>query len=321
MLATARPLPSKAGAKGMGFEFKWDGARCSARRHPDGRVRLDSRNDKAFTATFTEVADAVSDVLPGRSVALDGEVVAYAPGSGVPDFARLQRRLGLTATSTLMAAVPVHYLVFDVVAIDGHSIAELPLWRRRELLEDLELSHPGLSVPPNYLDVDPAVLFDISDQHQLEGVVGKRLDSPYRPGRSPDWIKHAIRKRIEVVLGGWIPSSDGQGSGLGSLLVGRPNVARAPGSPVRIEFVGGVGTGWSHALGRRILDQLLALERDTSPFKDPVPRDYARFARWVAPELIADVDYRNWTGTGMLRHPSFKGLREDRDLAEIARQT
>lgn len=320
MLATARPLPSAAAAKGLGFEFKWDGARCGARRHPDGRVRLDSRNNRDFTATFTEVADAVSDVLPGRSVALDGEVVAYAPGSGVPDFARLQRRLGLTATPALMAAAPVHYLIFDVVAIDGDSTAELPISRRRELLEDLNLSHPGLSVPPNYLDVDPAVLFDIADQHQLEGVVFKRLDSPYQPGRSSDWGKHAIRKRIEVVLGGWIPSSDGQGSGLGSLLVGRPIVARAPGSPVRVEFVGGVGTGWSHALGRRILDQLLALERDTSPFKDPVPREYARYARWVVPELIADVDYRNWTGTGMLRHPSFKGLRPDRDLAELAGQ-
>jgi bifunctional non-homologous end joining protein LigD len=280
---------------------------------------LDSRNGKDFTNIFTEVADAVSDVLLNRSAILDGEVVAYSPHSGVPDFAQLQQRFGLTATPALMAAVPVHYLVFDVLALDGHPTVGLPYLQRRELLEELQLTHPGLSVPANHLDADPELLIDIADQHQLEGVVGKRPDSAYRPGRSPDWEKHAIRRRIETVIGGWIPSNDGYGAGLGSLLLGRPAPTRSTGNPVQVEFVGGVGTGWSGALGRRILDQLRELEQDSSPFAAALPREYSRVAHWVAPELIADVDYRNWTGVGYLRHPSFKGLRPDRDLAGLAR--
>jgi bifunctional non-homologous end joining protein LigD len=281
---------------------------------------LDSRNAKDFTATFPEIAQAITDALPGRRVALDGEVVAHSPASGAPDFAQLQRRLGLTPSAELLAQVPVHYIVFDLLALDDAPTTALPYETRRRLLAELELAHPRLSVPAHQVDVDPAALFDIAAQHQLEGVVGKRLDSPYRPGRSPAWEKHAIRRRLETAVGGWIPSNAGRGHGLGSLLLGRPAPLRDAGSRVRVEFVGAVGTGWTQDLARRILAQLSELERPSSPFSTSVPREYTRFAHWVEPQLIIDVDYRNWTPTGYLRHPSFKGLRPDRDLVELARQ-
>jgi len=319
MLATARPLRTAATAGRWAYEWKWDGARCGARSNPSSGVRLDSRNARDFTVTFPEIAEAIAEALPDRRVVLDGEVIAYSPTTGAPDFAHLQRRFGTTPSPHLLAAVPVHYMAFDLLELDGHPTVELPYLERRQLLEELELTGPRLSVPPHQIGVDPAMLLDIADQHQLEGVVCKRTDSPYRPGRSPLWAKTPIRRRIEVVIGGWIPSGGGRGSGLGSFLVGRPHVGRAPGSPIEVEFAGGVGTGWSQALGRRLLTQLVELERASAPFRGPVPREYTRFARWVRPELIIDVDYRNWTPDGQLRHPSFKGQRIDLDLVELAR--
>lgn len=168
--------------------------------------------------------------------------MAAAPDTGAPDFAQLQRRFGLTPSSALLAEVQVTYVVFDVLDLDGQPTTAMPYLRRRELLSELKLAHPRMSSSPHQIDIDPRTLFDIAVEHDLEGVVGKRLDSPYRSGRSTAWAKKARRNRLEVIVGGWIPSNDGRGPGLGSLLIGRP----APVSgqhPGGVDFVGGVGTG------------------------------------------------------------------------------
>jgi bifunctional non-homologous end joining protein LigD len=311
MLATARELP-RSGA-GYGWEWKYDGGRAISRVRADGQVRVDSRNAKDFTLVFPEVATALSEALPGRQLVLDGEVVAVDPASGVPDFAQLQQRFGLHPSPALLARVPVSYIVFDLLHLDGQSTTELPYAQRRQMLAELGISHPRLLVPEHQVGVDPHTLLELARTHGIEGVVGKRLDSHYRPGRSPAWVKHALRNRIEVIVGGWTPGQGHRSTSLGALLMGRPS----PDDPAALEFVGAVGTGWAATTGARLRRQLDDLARDTSPFRAQLPREYARHARYVHAKLVGDVEYRSLTGEGYLRHPSWKGLRPDKTPEDL----
>jgi bifunctional non-homologous end joining protein LigD len=275
----------------------------------NGRVRLDSRAGKTLAESFPEIVAALGETAPGRRLAVDGELVVLGP-TGVPDFERLQRRLTAKPSPALRERHPVSYLAFDLVDLDGDSTMDMPYEQRRDLLAGLALTHPRLVVPDHQVDVVPNKLMAIANTFGLEGIVCKRLDSRYRPGRSTAWTKHPIRKRLEVVIGGWIP---GQAGGPGALLVGRPVASTRK----RVEFVGAVGTGWSVASGRMLQRQLEAIRRDTPPFTRPVPAEYTRGVRWVQPRLIVDVDYRAFTVGGLLRHPSYKGLRPDRDLDSL----
>jgi bifunctional non-homologous end joining protein LigD len=190
MLATAREL-HRSGA-GYAWEWKHDGGRAIARVRADGQVRLDSRNAKDFTLAFPEVAQALAEALPGRRVTLGGEIIAPDPGTGVPDFGRLQERFGVCPSAELLARVPVSYVVFDLLHLDGQATTRLTYLERRRLLSELAIDHPRLPVPAPQLDADPAMVLQVAAQHGLEGVVGKRLDSTYRSGRSPAWLKHAL---------------------------------------------------------------------------------------------------------------------------------
>lgn len=177
------------------------------------------------------------------------------------------------------------------------------------MLTELGLAHPGLLVPEHHLGLDPAVLLDLAERYGLEGLIGKAVDSRYRPGiRSSAWLKVVIRRKLEVWIGGWIPSKGGRGEGLGALLVGRPGPPRPNTGRIRLEFYGSVGTGWKAAEGRRLLARLTQLQRARSPFGGELPRAYARHARWVTPELSCLVEYRTFTISGMLRHAAFKRL-------------
>jgi bifunctional non-homologous end joining protein LigD len=311
MLATARTLPTSG--RGYGWEWKYDGGRAIARIRADGQVRLDSRNAKDFTPVFPEVADALAEALPGRRLTLDGELIAANPTTGAPDFAQLQQRFGTRPSAELLAQVPVSYVVFDLLHLDGEPTVDLPYVERRRLLTEVGITHPRLLVPAHQVDVDPHTLLDVARAHDIEGIVGKRLDSPYRPGRSPAWLKHALRSRIEVVVGGWTPGQGNRTNSLGALLLARP----ATDDPAALEFVGAVGTGWTAATATRLLQRLKGLASESSPFSAPLPREYARNARYVRPELIGDVEYRSRTGEGYLRHPSWKGLRVDKTLADL----
>lgn len=311
MLATARELPRSG--SGYGWEWKYDGGRAVARVRADGQVRIDSRNAKDFTPVFPEIAAALTEALPGRSLTLDGEVIAPHPDTGVPDFGQLQQRFGVHPSAELLARVPVSYVVFDVMHLDGEPTTRLPYTERRRLLAELAISHRRLLVPGHQVDVDPAMLLEVAATHGLEGVVGKRLDSTYHPGRSPAWIKHALRNRIEVVIGGWTPGRGHRGDSLGALLLARP----AEHDPAALEFVGAVGTGWTAAIATRLRQRLDDLATATSPFHQPLPREYARDAHYVRPELVGDVEYRARTTDGYLRHPSWKGLRPDKTRHDL----
>lgn len=192
MFATLGQLPE---GEGWAWEMKWDGQRAIAQVN-SGSSRLFSRNGNDITAAFPELAGPLADVLDGRDANLDGEIVAL-DAKGRPSFGRLQRRMHvLRPTTTLRADVPVVLYLFDVLSLDGHSTTSLPYAERRADLDALGFSGPRVQVPPYWTDVGGDRMLDLAREHHLEGVVAKRLDSTYRPGRrSPAWIKHPLRAR------------------------------------------------------------------------------------------------------------------------------
>lgn len=305
MLATAGPVPA---GPGWAFEFKWDGVRAVAAVAGD-RIRLQSRNDKPLAARYPELG-ALRELVD-HPVVLDGEIVAL-DAQGRPDFGLLQSRMHVRTPGTqLRHDAPALFYVFDLLHLDGADLTRRPYAERRDLLEGLALDSASVKVPPRFVDVDGAVMQATAARHGLEGVVAKRVESAYEPGRrSPSWIKTPLRHTIEVVVGGWTPGQGRRDGTLGALLLGVPG---ADG----LSYIGNVGTGFTDATLRALHTRLRGLERGTSPFDPAVPRAFARQARWVAPELVGDVEYRSISRDGRLRHPSWRGLRADKVPADV----
>ena len=309
MLAVSGHPPTGGG---WSFEFKWDGIRCVAAVGAE-QVRLHSRNANEITTGFPELS-RLSALLDGRPVLLDGEIVALN-AEGQPDFGLLQRRIHVNRPGpALLAAAPVSYYVFDVLSVDGRSVLGKSYQKRREILEALELEgrSAGVRVPANYPETDGYELLEIARLHGLEGVVAKRLGSRYEPGRrSPDWTKTALVNTQEVVIGGWAPGEGRRASTLGSLMVG------AHDSDGELRYLGNVGTGFTERMLRELLARLRQLDQSDSPFDNEVPRDEARRAHWVRPELVGEVVYRRLTREGRLRHAAWRGLRIDKQPGQV----
>jgi bifunctional non-homologous end joining protein LigD len=209
----------------------------------------------------------------------------------------------------LSQSQPVAYVIFDLLYLDGRSLLGLPYAERREQLEKLELSGPTWQVPA-YHRGDGAALLQASRAQRLEGIVAKRLDSLYTPGRrSSGWIKVKNVQRTEAVIGGWLRGDGGRAGRLGALALG------AYDDEGELRFVGKVGTGFTEAELTRLQGLLEPLERPTSPFAGTQPPKLTRF---VEPELVASVEYTDLTRIGTLRHPSYKGLRDDIDPRDVA---
>jgi bifunctional non-homologous end joining protein LigD len=312
MLATAGEPPD---APTWAYEFKWDGVRAivSVDR---GRVSVTSRNDRDVTPSYPELA-ALGPLLGERTAILDGEIVAL-DGDGRPSFGRLQRRMHVMApSSTLQTQVPVQLYVFDLLYLDGALLVDRPYEDRRARLTALGLDDGAISTPPAFEAGTP--LADVeaaSAELGLEGVVAKRIDSPYQPGvRSRHWIKKPFNTTVEVVIGGWTPGEGRRAGTIGSLLLGVYDEAGA------LVYVGQVGTGFTGRMLSDLSGMLAQRRTDTSPFADPVPRSHSRDAHWVRPDLVGEVVYRTLTPDGRLRHPSWRGLRPDRDPAEARRSS
>ena len=295
MLAVTGALP---GGGGWSYEVKWDGVRALVAVEA-GRVRLHSRAGNEVTGGYPELGQV--DAGPAELL-LDGEVVAF-DAQGRPDFGRLQERMHVRGPSpALMRATPVALVLFDVLHVDGESLLGAPYDARRERLEALPLAGPAWQVPPAFPG-DGEVLLASTSAQGLEGVVAKRRDSPYLPGRRSDaWVKVKHVSRQSAVVVGWKAGEGGRSGQLGSLLLA---VQGAPG----LEFAGHVGTGFTAATLRRVGELLAPLATAVAPCE--VPREHARVARWVRPELVVDVEFTGWTRDGRLRHPSYKGLRDD----------
>ncbi|PWR06515.1 DNA ligase [Micromonospora acroterricola] len=306
MLATSGALP---GGPGWGYEFKWDGVRAIG--YVAGGVRLLSRNDRDVTRAYPEL-DELARLLTGRQAVLDGEIVAL-DGRGRPDFSALQHRMHVrTPSAGLVGTTPVRLYVFDLLHLDGRDLTPLPYTERRTALEQLELSGDSVDTPPSWTGDAGRDLATAAADLGLEGVVAKQLDSPYEPGRrSPAWVKVPLNDTVEVIVGGYKPGAGRRAGTIGSLLLGMYD------PDDRLTYIGHVGTGFTQTALRDLQQRLDPLRRPDTPFHSPVPREHTRDAVWVDPALVGDVTFRSWTPDHRLRHPSWKGLRSDREPAEI----
>ena len=311
MKATNGSLPE---GPGWTYEVKWDGMRalCFVEH---GALRVQSYNEREVTVSWPEVADLPA-TLPAEAVLLDGELVA-TDDRGRPSFGLLQQRMHLSNPAEVArraAEVPVVYVVFDLLHLDGHSLLDLPLSDRRRLLD--QLLEPGPRWRTSPLHDDGPALLDAARAQGLEGVVAKRLDSRYEPGkRTRSWLKVKVRHRQEVVVGGWVPGEGNRQGRIGALLVGYHD---GVGGPLR--FAGRVGTGFRDAELDRLADRFAALASDECPFDPPPPAaELRRGPRWLRPELVAELEHAEWTGDDRLRHPSYLGLRDDKPAGEVTR--
>ena len=285
-------------------EQKFDGYRIVADLD-GGKVRLLSRRFKDWTPEFPTVASAVA-ALPVKRAVLDGEVAAVLP-SGITSFQALH---DARAAGTLV------YFVFDLLALDGEDLTPLPLDERKARLEKLvghRRGEPGVIRYSDHVTGSGAEFFALACERGLEGIISKRRDQPYRPGRGTMWVKTKCLLRQELVIGGFTDPERSR-VGFGALLVGYYD-----GDHLR--YAGKVGTGYSHATLRELRAQLGSLERPASPFSPEPPRAWTGASRhWVAPELVAEVAFLEWTADGRLRHPSFQGLRRDKSPRDVVRE-
>lgn len=295
------------------FELKWDGIRSVV--VADGeRIKLLSRNGNDMSASYPEFTDR--NCWPPQDFIADGEIIAVG-SSGRPDFGLLQGRMKLTRPGDVKrarATIPVRMMLFDLLAVDGDDLRRLPLRKRRERLADffgptecpVELSQT--------LDDQVEHILESARELGLEGVMAKRADSRYVSGqRTRTWIKLKIEQTQEVVVGGWRPGKGGRSNTVGSLLVGIPE-----GKTLR--YVGRVGSGFSMRELEELRKKMEGLAQKTSPFDD-VPSADAADARWVNPGLVGEVTFGEWTGSGKLRHPVWRGWRLDKEPAEVVMET
>ncbi|MEP6479823.1 MAG: ATP-dependent DNA ligase [Rhodoglobus sp.] len=308
MLATLGTAGELGNTAEWAFEMKWDGIRAIA-DVSHGQVSLTSRNGVDVTSRYPELAN-LADAVKGDAI-LDGEIVALNK-AGRPDFGVLQKRMALTKSAEIermMATVPVHFMVFDILELDGDSLVKQPYSRRRELLESTVRSTGAVQVPPVF-DGDITAAMSTSRALRLEGVMAKRLESTYLPGkRGQSWIKVKHHLTQEVVIGAWRPGAGNRAHRVGSLLLGIPD-----GDGLR--YVGRVGTGFTDRDLEQIGTKLRRLERKTSPF-DELPAADAADAHYVSPTLVGEVEFAEWTPTGKLRQPSWRGWRTDKSPAEV----
>ena len=313
MKATLAKLPRDD--EGWAFEIKWDGVRAIA-FCPTGHVTLQSRTLRDITRQYPEIA-AIALELEGREAVLDGELVAFGE-DGRPSFQRLQRRMHVASEAEVRKRrgdVAVTFVIFDLLHLDGESLMALPYEERRERLAELELNGASWQTPAFHRG-EGAAMLEVSKAQGLEGIVAKRLSSPYRPGkRSRDWLKVKNFRGQEVVIGGWLPGKGRRDGGIGSLLVGYYEPDDEGGR--RLRFAGKVGTGFTEDTLRMLGERLRPLQRPDSPFDGRQPQKGSVFAE---PRLVAEVDFAEWTNAGTMRHPSFKGLRDDKPPEAVVRE-
>jgi bifunctional non-homologous end joining protein LigD len=308
MLARGGELPPDE--ENWGFEVKWDGIRtvlfCD-----HGHLSLQGRNLSDFSARYPEVRELARE-LGARRLVLDGEVVALDE-AGRPSFERLQSRMHLASDSAVkrrMREIPVTYVAFDLLYLDGHSTLRLTYEQRRELLAALGLEGPGWRAPA-YHRGEGRALLSATRELGIEGIVAKRLDSTYEPGRrSSGWIKIKNVCEQDVVIGGWAPGAGRRSGRVGALAAGVYEDGR-------LTYVGKVGTGFTERTLALLERELAPLRRADSPFEGRQP---AKATIFVEPRLVARVELREWTRTGTMRAPSFKGLRDDIDPQDCTRE-
>ena len=307
MLARTGELPKDD--QNWAYEIKWDGVRAIG--YVDGgRLRLEARSGRDITPRYPELR-GFGRALGSHEAIVDGEVVAFDDGR--PSFQKLQGRMHLTTEShvrRLSETDPVSYIVFDLLWLDGHSLLDLPYTERRERLLELGLQGDRWMTPNHHVG-DGAAMLEASRAQGLEGVIAKRLDCPYYPGkRAHGWVKVKNVLETDVVIGGWLPGEGRRSTQFGALVVGVHKDGE-------LRYAGRVGTGFDERELNRLGGMLAERERDSSPFEGRQPPKETRF---VDPVLVARVGYGEWTQAGTLRHPRYLGLRDDIDPETVERE-
>jgi bifunctional non-homologous end joining protein LigD len=283
------------------FEGKWDGYRLLVDAD-HGDMRLRSRSGRDLTREYPQLASLAAD-LADHHVVLDGEVVALNE-AGVPSFNELQNRVRATR---------IEFWAFDLLYLDGRSLLRAKYSDRRKLLETL--GKAGELIVPELLPGDGTDALEYSRKHGWEGVVAKRRDASYQPGRrSASWIKDKYWNTQEVVIGGWRVGEGGRSSGIGALLMG------IPGPEGGLQFAGRVGTGFTDRDLANLKKTLAPLHTDESPFNPKLPAREAKGVTYVEPVLVGEVRYSEWTPEGRLRQSSWRGLRPDKKPSEVVRE-
>jgi bifunctional non-homologous end joining protein LigD len=283
---------------GWEFEIKWDGNRNFAFVE-DGAVRFQTSNKLDSTARFAALS-SLPDGVNAKQAILDGEVVILDP-AGRPSFSLLQQGEGALL-----------YVIFDVLQIDGRDVTGLAYSGRRKLLEQLVDNGDRWMVSPRHADGN--ALYEAAKERGLEGVMAKRVDSVYEPGRrSPAWRKIKYRPQQEFVVGGWVPGGGTRGSTFAALLVG---VYKGK----KLQYSGRVGTGFKERELQRLLGRFRELASDECPFDPPPPPPTRKIAHWLRPEMVVEVQFAEWTGDNILRQPAYMGERDDKNPRKVVRE-
>ncbi|MDR6951334.1 bifunctional non-homologous end joining protein LigD [Ancylobacter sp. 3268] len=293
---------------GWVHEIKFDGYRLEARLD-HGEVRLLTRSGLDWTGRFGAELVAALARLPAETALIDGEVVVET-GSGASSFSALQQDLSEGRSDRM------RFYAFDLLHLDGRDLTADPLIARKAALQELLARAGGDGSLPlrfsEHFEEDGATMLRHACRLSLEGLVSKRRDGRYRSGRSKDWLKSKCAARQEFVIGGYVRSSV-SARAIGSLVLGVFENGR-------LRHVGRVGTGYSARMAEELFRLLQPLIRDGSPFADRLTAEEKRGAVFVEPSLVAEVEFRGWTGEQHLRHASYRGLRDDKPAAEVVRE-
>jgi bifunctional non-homologous end joining protein LigD len=300
MLAAAVDNPPAAA--GWVHEIKFDGYRLMA-RVDRGRVKLLTRKGLDWTTKFPTLKKAL-EALPAVTAYLDGEMVVQTE-QGAPSFAELQAELSAGRSDRL------RYYLFDLLHLDGEDLTGLPLIERKAALAQLLAGHEGVLAYSQHFEGRGDTVFEHACRLGLEGIVSKLRTSIYRPGRSPSWRKSKCFDSQELVIIGYVPSTT-QRRAIGSLVTGVHDNGR-------FVYAGRVGSGYSSAVAEDLWQRLEGIRVPAPPLAEPPPPESRRNVRWVKPLLVADVEFRGWTTDGIVRHSVFKGLRSDKEAAEVVR--
>jgi bifunctional non-homologous end joining protein LigD len=320
MLQSIKPMLAELGSLPLNddawaFELKWDGIRAVS--YLEGKkLRIESRNGNDLSSSFPEL-DGLKESFAGRQLILDGEIVSFG-ADGRPSFQALQPRIHSSdrrRSLRLADEAPVTYVVFDLLFEDGEFLLDEFYDERRRRLEALGLEKAERLAVSTRFEGPGKDVFAASKQQGLEGIVCKKRLSPYRPGRrSPEWTKVKNTRMQEVVIGGYTAGQGRRRDRIGSLLLGLPD------EKGRLTYIGQVGTGFSEESLSELARRLGPLATSSSPFSNEVPSKYSRDASWVEPLLVGEVTFGEWTKDGRLRHPSWRGLREDKEPKEVVRE-
>ncbi|HUR62423.1 MAG TPA: non-homologous end-joining DNA ligase [Candidatus Thermoplasmatota archaeon] len=311
MLSTPGTMPVRQAD--YAFEPKWDGMRALL-TIAEGKLSILSRNSNEQARRFPEYASLAKAYPKGRLM-LDGEIVILDK-DGRPIFGELQLRFGLTDQAVIekrARSSPTTFIAFDVLEANGKDLTGLPYWQRRKHLEELKFGGPNWATTP-MVEGDGDVMLAAMRERRFEGVMAKRLDSPYLPGaRSEKWLKLRNRPRQEFVVGGWSEGEGSRNGTVGSLFVGY--YAERGGGDGKLRFIGRVGSGLRKADLEYLEDQVEKLAANKDPFLS-VPKGYEPWHR-LNPKLVIEAEFNGLAREGVLRQPSFKGFRHDKDPKEV----